>query len=181
MQFQVPQFIETEDKVVGPFSLRQFLYVGVAAVASAMCYFVLQTWLFAIFATIFMSAAIAISFVKIQGRPLLNVLVAATSFYWKPQIYIWKSEPTHVARRKQEDSGVPIEAVATEMALKKPTLANILSESPLHKSWEELQTGAPLAQKTSDKQFLEGKMNERYQIFQKIGGDRNAARRVDYR
>ena len=36
MQYQVPQFIETEDKVVGPFSLRQFAYVGAAATKSVV-------------------------------------------------------------------------------------------------------------------------------------------------
>ena len=35
--------------------------------------------------------------------------------------------------------------------------------------------------KTSDRQFLEKKMAERYQIFQRKTGDRVAARRVDYR
>ena len=35
MQFQVPQFIETEDKVVGPLTLRQFMYIAGAGAASA--------------------------------------------------------------------------------------------------------------------------------------------------
>jgi len=28
MQFQVPQFIEIEDKIFGPLTLKQFLYFG---------------------------------------------------------------------------------------------------------------------------------------------------------
>ena len=53
--------------------------------------------------------------------------------------------------------------------------------SALHKSWEDLQTGAAFEKKNSDKQFLEKKMAERYQIFRRVAGDRHAAKRVDYR
>ena len=28
MQFQVPQFIEVEDKIFGPLTLKEFLYLG---------------------------------------------------------------------------------------------------------------------------------------------------------
>jgi hypothetical protein len=64
-----------------------------------------------------------------------------------------------------------------------PPIAIIASGGSLHKSWEGLQTGTPPpeAKKTSASQFIEKKMAERYQIFQRPTGDRAAARRVDYR
>jgi len=179
MQFQVPQFIDTEDKVVGPFSLRQFAYVGGGGIVCAIFYFMLQTWLFVIFSIIIMGLALAVSFVKIQGRPLFDVIVSAGRFYWRPQIYIWQTTRTPARRRSSEGSSA-VENIASGMA-KKASLQSILADSPLHKSWENLQTGSPLVAKNSDKQFLEKKMEERYQIYQKTGGDRDAARRVDYR
>jgi len=171
MQFQVPQFIETEDKIVGPLSLRQFLYVGAGAGLAGMLYFVLQTWIWAIFAFILIGGAIAIAFVKIQGRPLTRVILSAFNFYWSPQTYVWQPEHTQLSKSAapQEKSvagvrgGLSLEKIAAGMAL--------------HKSWESLQTG----EKMSDKQFAEQKMSGRYQIFQKMAGDRQAARRVDYR
>ena len=48
MQFQVPQFIETEDKIVGPFTLRQFIYVAGAGLGSVILYFSVATWLWLI-------------------------------------------------------------------------------------------------------------------------------------
>ncbi len=169
MQFQVPQFIETEDKIVGPFSIRQFIYVGVAAVASAIFYFMVQTWLFVILATILMGGALAISFVKVGGRPLAKVISSAAGFYWHPQTYVWQPEHSPVKTKIAHDDQ------------RGTILEEILSKSPLHKSWENMQTGAPLGEKESDRQFIEKKMAERYQIFQRVGGDRSAARRVDYR
>jgi len=171
MQYQVPQFIETEDKVVGPFSIRQFAYVGAAAVVSGMCYFFLQTWLFAIVALILIGGALALSFVKVNGRPLIKVGVAAFNYYWKPQMYVWKSE--HPA---------PAQHAAPTVTRELPPIAAIASGNSLHKSWENLQTGTPAPGKMqSDRQFVEKKMTERYQIFQRQSGERDAARRVDYR
>jgi PrgI family protein len=170
MQYQVPQFIETEDKVVGPFSIRQFIYVGIAAVIAGVCYFLVQTWLFFIVAFVLLGGSLALAFVKINGRPLMKVGLSAFNFYWKPQMYVWKPdhpiEQPHSAPQAVREMA-PIEAIA--------------SGNALHKSWQNLQTGTPVGTVQSDRQFIEKKMAERYQIFQRASGDRAAARRVDYR
>jgi len=172
MQFQVPQFIETEDKVVGPFSIRQFAYVGVACLVSAIFYFMVATWLFVVIAIILIGGSLALSFIHVEGRPLMSILVSAAGFYWKPQTYIWQPEHQAAAR-------APSHAQEKEAGLSPSLIEKIAAGTSLHKSWQNVQTGE--AQKTSDRQFIEHKMNERYQIFRKISGDRSAAKRVDYR
>jgi len=172
MQYQVPQFIDTEDKVVGPFSLRQFAFVGGAAFISAIAYFLLQTWLFIIIAFVLVGGALALSFIKINGRPLIKVATAAFYYYWKPQMYIWKAEhPIATASPR-----APAAAVR-----ELPPIQTIAQGNSLHKSWENLQTGTAETKEMSARQFVEKKMAERYQIFQRDSGDRMAARRVDYR
>jgi hypothetical protein len=167
MQFQVPQFIETEDKIVGPLSLRQFIYVGVGVGIAAILYFILQTWIWVILAFIFVGGSVALAFVKVEGRPLVNVVVSAFNFYWHPQTYVW--QPEHQVQQK-----------AKEEPVKKPetgTLQKIAEGMALHKSWQHVQTG----EKISDKEFTERKMYGRYQILQKVSGERREAKRVDYR
>lgn len=166
MQFQVPQFIETEDKIVGPFTLRQFIYVGAAGLASVVLYFSVATWLWFILTIILLGLAIGVSFVKVEGRPLGNVILSAFGFYWKPQTYIWKSEEQSITagqKTKKEEGGISLE--------------KIIAGAALHKRWENLQTG----QKTPENKVVENKMTTRYQIFQKISGAKEAAKRVDYR
>jgi PrgI family protein len=166
MQFQVPQFIETEDKIVGPFTLRQFLYVAAAGLLSAILYFTVATWLWLIFTIIFLGLAIGVSFIKVAGRPLGNVIFSAFGFYWNPQTYIWKSREQAAALiggRSQEEGGISLEKLITGAAL--------------HKRWENLQVG----RKTSNGNATENKMTARYQIVQKVSGERKAVRRVDYR
>jgi len=158
MQFQVPQFIETEDRVIGPFTMRQFIYIGAGAGVCAMLYFVLATWLWAILSFIIMASLVAAAFIKINGRPLANIVLSAFGFYWKPQVYIWRSEQQKIKEEYRPTLGAVIQNIAEGLAL--------------HKSWENVQTGT----RTSN-----GRATERYQIFQKPTGERRAAKRVDYR
>ena len=67
MQFQVPQFIETEDKIVGPFTLRQFMYVAGAGLGSAILYFTVATWLWLILTIVLLGGAVGVAFIKVGG------------------------------------------------------------------------------------------------------------------
>lgn len=179
MQFQVPQFIDTEDKIVGPLSLRQFAFIAVGAILSAILYFVAEPWLWALGSIFILGAAIALAFVKIEGRPFMNVLIAAFNFYWKPQTYIWQAEHpkarvseekvkaeagksaleeilaksaekvrSATTATKQEVSRAAKVFSAPAAVVAKPiTRETVSAGSALHKSWEDLQTGAPLTQK----------------------------------
>jgi PrgI family protein len=184
MQYQVPQFIDTEDKVVGPFSLRQFAYVGVAALVSALAYFLLQPWLAIIIAIILIGGSLALSFIKINGRPLIKIATAAVNFYWKPQTYIWKPDHPVAPQRHAAPALRELAPIAVKRPAQKPvrTIKEIAEGGALHRSWQNLQTGTrPAGKPQSSAQFLEKKMEERYQIFQRQSGERQAARRVDYR
>ena len=167
MQFQVPQFIETEDKIIGPLTLRQFAYVLAAAIPSVALYFIIQTWLWAIISIFLGGAASGLAFGKINGRSLINIIVSAFGFYWSPQTYVWQPEHPEI----KKDGG----AIKQET----PALENILSGLALRKAWQNLQTGT----KFSGKQFFNKtqEVQKRYQIFQKASGDRQAAKRIDYR
>lgn len=173
MQFQVPQFIETEDKIVGPLSLRQFIIVAAGSGIAALLYFMLQFWIWIILAFIVMSLAIGLAFIRVEGRPLLKVTTSAFNYYWHPQIYIW--QPEHPAAPAKHAEKAPAKKPNTS------ALEKIAAGMALHKSWQTVQTGEKSEDKMSDKQFAEKRMNTRYEILQRVSGERRAAKRVDYR
>jgi len=152
--------------------------VGVACGVSGICYFLVQPWLFFIIAFLLIGGSLALSFIKINGRPLMKIGMSAFNFYWRPQAYVWKSDHP-VQQYKPTPATSPMRPAPAVKPAK--TIAAIAEGSALHKSWEKLQTGTPTKPKQSDRQFLEKKMDERYQIFQRKSGDRTAARRIDYR
>ncbi len=165
MQFQVPQFVEVEDKIVGPFTLKQFLYIAGAVGISLMLFFVIKLWLWFILSVFIIAGAIALAIVKINGQPLIKVATSALWFYWKPQTYVWQQEE----KKAEKPAGEAKEEFSLE---------NIISGIALKKSWQNLQTGTKAAE-----MFHWGTKNlqQRYELVRKITGDKQMARRVDYR
>ncbi|MGD0976713.1 MAG: PrgI family protein [Minisyncoccia bacterium] len=94
MRFQVPQFIETETKLVGPLTLRQFIYIGAGALIIFLLRYVLTSVFLWIMADIPIGAlAAGLAFYKIDSVPLPRYLVSATSFLFGGKKYIYKKEP----------------------------------------------------------------------------------------
>lgn len=92
MQFQVPQFIETEDKIVGPLTLRQFIYLAVAGLLVFLSFFILQTWLWLIVVIVLGGASAALAFIQINGRPMLVFTMNAFTYLWEPHSYVYSEE-----------------------------------------------------------------------------------------
>lgn len=89
-QFQVPQFIEVEDKIIGPLTLKQFMYLAVGGALLFILYFFLQFFLWFFAALIIAPLALALAFLKINGRPFIYFIMSVITFIFKPKLYLWK-------------------------------------------------------------------------------------------
>jgi hypothetical protein len=102
MRYQVPQFIEIEDKVIGPLTIKQFIYlVGGAGMA-----FIVYTYVYIYIALPLIAGIIglslALAFYKINNKPFIDFLESAFLFYTKQNLYIWKKQPKPIVETKQE-------------------------------------------------------------------------------
>lgn len=97
MQFRIPQFLDIEDKVFGPFTVKQFGYL-LGAVAFAYIFWkLISIKIFAIiFIFIFSGTFLALAFVKINDRPFINILEAAYKFLLKNKTYVWKKNTIEI-------------------------------------------------------------------------------------
>lgn len=89
-QYKVPQDVEAEDKLLGPFTFRQFIYLLIAAAGIAGAWGLFQ--LFPLLALIplpfvFFFGVLALPLKKDQ--PMETYLAAIISFYFKPNRRIW--------------------------------------------------------------------------------------------
>jgi hypothetical protein len=92
LRFNIPQFIDVEDRIIGPLTLKQFLYL---AGAGAFLFFVwkfFQLWVLVFLAIPVGGLAIALAFVKVNGRPFIHYLLAFFRYLGKPRIYTWKKK-----------------------------------------------------------------------------------------
>lgn len=92
-QFTVPQFIEREAKVVGPFTFKQFIYIGGAGVILFLLYFTIPFTYFILAAIILLPISLALAILKLGGIPLPIVLKNFFVQTVSPKVYIWGRVP----------------------------------------------------------------------------------------
>ncbi len=91
-QYQVPQFINTESKIIGPFTLRQFIFIGSGgALILGLQYLVsYSVWLICALIIAIISAALA--FVKIDNIPLPRYIAMSVAFLLSNKKYIYQNQ-----------------------------------------------------------------------------------------
>lgn len=93
MRFQVPQFIETENKVVGPFTIKQFVWLGGGgALAFVLFYTITNLTLLVVLLLPIAAASVALAFVKVDGIPLPQFLYMAIYYLFKPKKYTFNKD-----------------------------------------------------------------------------------------
>lgn len=95
-QFTVPQFIDVEDKIIGPITARQFIIFLVAAILMAIFYRLFDFTLFATVSTIIFLLAVLLGFVKINGRPFHLFLLNLIQTWRRPNIRVWNNRLARV-------------------------------------------------------------------------------------
>ena len=90
MQFKVPQFLDIEDKIFGPFTFSQFVYLAGGA---GLCFilFKLLGLLFAVIPILIVGGiALALTFYRPNNKPLVNMIEAGFKYAMQDKLYIWK-------------------------------------------------------------------------------------------
>lgn len=91
MQFKVPQFIDMEDKIVGPLTLKQFAYILGAGGFSFLLWTFIPIKIIAVILIILVGGLfLALAFLKVNERPFINMLESAVSYYTSSKIYTWR-------------------------------------------------------------------------------------------
>ncbi len=102
MQFRIPQFLDIEDQVFGPFTFKQFGYIlGAVAFAYLFWKLIPYTIISIFFILIFSGTFIALAFVKVNSRPFADVLESAYKYIIGDKTFIWKNNKD--SRKKKEE------------------------------------------------------------------------------
>lgn len=89
-QFQVPQFIEVEDKIFGPLTTKQFFYLVGGGGLCFLYWFFFQAWLAVILIIPTAGISVALAFLKINGRPFIYVVASFISYTSSPKRFLWQ-------------------------------------------------------------------------------------------
>jgi len=94
MRYQVPQFVDIEDKIVGPFTLKQFfIYLGAVLLMIPM-YVFSDLSLFITLAIPILGIAVMFAHMRVHGKSLFAVIANALNFTLRGQLYLWQRVST---------------------------------------------------------------------------------------
>jgi hypothetical protein len=91
MQFQVPQFIEVEDKIFGPFTFKQFVYIAGGLGLSYLLWRLLPSLIAAPLLVGVMGFAVALAFMQYNGRPFMVAIETAFFYLLHTKLYLWNN------------------------------------------------------------------------------------------
>ena len=89
--YKVPQDVEAEDRLLGPFTFRQFVYLLIAAIAGALAAALFQ--IFPLLAILPLPVVIFFLILALplkKDQPMETYLAAIVSFYMKPNKRFWR-------------------------------------------------------------------------------------------
>jgi len=94
MRYQTPQFIDIEDKLFGPFTVKQFIYLAGGAGLVFILYRFLPLIIAIIPIAVVAALALALAFWKINGKSFIIVLESAVRYYFSEKLYLWRRVPS---------------------------------------------------------------------------------------
>lgn len=102
MLINVPQYIDVEDKVAGPLTMKQLGWV------IALGIILLILWNMVPFpgsivigfpiAVVF----IALAFFKPYGQPMISFVIFGIMYFFRPKVYVWKRAPQNIINIPQK-------------------------------------------------------------------------------
>lgn len=113
MQFKIPQEINVEDKVVGPFTLKSFGFVFAFFVVMSVFVVILTGAGISlvgsiIVGTIIGSPALVAGFVPYNGKPVYTYTGHFVTYLFKPRKRVWKKYVEPVSLKPKEEKKVEV-------------------------------------------------------------------------
>ena len=128
-QFIVPQFIDVEDKIIGPITTRQFMIMIVGGIGISIAYKSTDLKGFIISAVIILALVIVFAFVKINGQLFHMFIVNLLETLKRPGLRVWDKTLGKGALKRK--IGHEEKKEAETVVRKKPYLKSRLTELSL--------------------------------------------------
>lgn len=103
MRFEVPQFIDIKDKIFGPFTFAQFLFMGGGVGLAYVVTRIIPSFIKYPIALVVAAFGLALAFYKVNGRSFPIVLQAFISYVFSNKLYLWKQRQVKPLPQKSEE------------------------------------------------------------------------------
>ncbi len=131
MMSSVPQFIDIEDKIAGPLTWRQLLWMIGMGVLLLVVYNMIGGAGFIVLAVPIVLAFSALAFYRPQGQPLISFVGHGFLFLFRPKVAVWERpiiRPQTVAPSKKNLADQPTDEAKGVSRERLRELAKILDQ-----------------------------------------------------
>ena len=103
MQFRVPKSIDVEDKIVGPLTIKQAVFVvGSGAIAYLLYQIITPTFLAIVLAIPFVGLGLGLAFIRINGQSFIVLLQAIFKFLTTDRFYLWQHRTKDIGQNRTD-------------------------------------------------------------------------------
>lgn len=135
MRYQVPQFVDIEDKIIGPLTLKQFLIYVVTVMLLVPVYLASDMSLFITVAIPIVGIGALFAHFKLHGRSLFAIISHAAAFMLRGQLFLWRrngSEQSLVVKGADVETAADLGGLSmaslSDRARALETVGNIVNE-----------------------------------------------------
>jgi len=89
-QITVPQFLDVEDKIIGPVTVRQFIEMLIGGIIIFIFYKIFDFSLFIVTGLAIFGVTIILAFARVNGQPFHNFMLNFIATLKNPKLKIWK-------------------------------------------------------------------------------------------
>lgn len=125
MQFNVPQFIDIEDRIVGPLTAKQLGWLALGGVILLVLWNFLDTGAFIISVLVVGFIFGALAFLRPHNQTLFSFVIASFGYVFRPKSYVWKKDASKgiaiakTSKSSQKNPSMPVEKSLTNEELEK--------------------------------------------------------------
>lgn len=102
MRFKVPQFIEVEDKIFGPLTFKQFVYLTGGGGLAFVLWQTLPFFISILLIAPVVALAVALAFYKPNNKPFVDMLESAFKYTLGNKLYLWKHKDQVINPTKED-------------------------------------------------------------------------------
>jgi hypothetical protein len=119
-QFVVPQFIDAEDTIIGPVTVRQFVIMLIAGLIATLSYRLFDFSLFLLISVPLVIFAGVLAFMKVNGVSIHFFILNVIQTMRRPKLRVWDKTPTNQLLYERMKSD---EEVKAQVFVRKPMIS----------------------------------------------------------
>jgi len=124
-QFVIPQFIDVEDKILGPITVRQFILMIIGGGIVFLLFRILAFTFFLITGVPVAAVTLLFAFVRVNGRPMHYFVVSLIQTLRRPMLRVWNKRDIAASPKMKNKAESTVEPVTPRPPLDRSRLAEL--------------------------------------------------------